>query len=261
MTTLANALQRQSGGSGPKNDEAIGLLKRVVDIRRAALAPDHPRLQLAIVNLAVAYLGAGRQAEALPLLREAFDATKSKLGESHPRTLSAMGNLAYCLEDLGMLEEAEHYYRKSVELGREQLAKPGQTGDVNDFSMRLSNLGSLLLKVGGPQLNEAESLFAEAFDRSSKQLPQGHYYLALYKSNRARALTRLGDYAAAEPLLLESHANLEKQFGTAKPHGEGNHPRVTKSAWRLAELYDAWGRPEDAKPWRDLIPKGYKDDR
>ncbi|HYD01294.1 MAG TPA: tetratricopeptide repeat protein, partial [Phycisphaerales bacterium] len=250
MTTLANALQKQG-----KNDEAIALLRRILAIRRAALASDHPRLHLSMMNLGIALVGAGRQAEALPVLREGFEANKARLGEGHPRTLSAMGNLAYCLEDLGgpeQLQEAEKLFRRSVQLGREQLAVQGQTADSNDFCIRLNNLGALLLKAG--KLEEADAVFAETIAKAADRLPSDHYYTAIFKSNRGRALSRLERFAEAEPLLLESHEVIQKQFGA-------DHPRTHRSAWRIAEMYAARHMTDDADQWRRRFPQGYRDDR
>ncbi|HZW06803.1 MAG TPA: tetratricopeptide repeat protein, partial [Phycisphaerales bacterium] len=250
MTTLANALQRQG-----KNEEAIALLTRILAIRRAGLAPDHPRLHLSMMNLGIALVGAGRQAEALPVLQEGFQANRARLGEDHPRTLAAMGNVAYCLEDLGgpqRLEEAERLFRRSVELGREQLARQGQTADSNDFCIRLNNLGALLLKAG--KLREADAVFTEAIAAARERMAPDHYYMAIFKSNRGRALSRLERFTEAEPLLLESHAVIQKQFGA-------DHPRSHRSAWRAAELYAAWNSPGEAAEWRKRFPDGYRDDR
>ena len=59
-----------------------------------------------------------------------------------------------------------------------------------------------------------------------------------------RCLIARGDYAAAEPLVLDSFAALRKS-SSAVPS------RVRNALERIIDLYEAWGKPEKAAAWRE----------
>ena len=60
------------------------------------------------------------------------------------------------------------------------------------------------------------------------------------------------NYAAAEPLLIESCQGLEQRQASLSPHL--NAPRrITESLERLVQLYDAWGKPAQAAEWKQKL--------
>ncbi|MFN0135272.1 MAG: tetratricopeptide repeat protein [Phycisphaerae bacterium] len=77
-----------------------------------------------------------------------------------------------------------------------------------------------------------------------KVLPPDHWILAVAMLNLGRCQAALGDYSTAEQTLLDAHVLLENTLGTA--HARSRQVRVA-----LTELYDAWGKPEQAEAWRD----------
>ncbi len=56
-------------------------------------------------------------------------------------------------------------------------------------------------------------------------------------------LTDLGRYAEADSLMVHSAGRLEAQSGLADRHTQ-------EAVHYLVELYEAWGRPEQAAAWR-----------
>ena len=56
-------------------------------------------------------------------------------------------------------------------------------------------------------------------------------------------LTAERRYPEAEALLLRAHAGLETSRGR-------DHERTVETRERLVALYEAWGRPDRAAPWR-----------
>ena len=54
-------------------------------------------------------------------------------------------------------------------------------------------------------------------------------------------------YAQAEPLLLDSHKQMED-----KP--ETPSDRLEDAIYRTADLYEAWDKPEQAAEWRAKLP-------
>ena len=57
-----------------------------------------------------------------------------------------------------------------------------------------------------------------------------------------------GDYAKAEPLLLEALEGRRLKLGDTHPH--------TIESWHnLIDLYEAWDKPEKAYEWRAKLPE------
>ncbi|MCH8804628.1 MAG: tetratricopeptide repeat protein [Planctomycetes bacterium] len=58
-----------------------------------------------------------------------------------------------------------------------------------------------------------------------------------------RCLTKLTRFEVAEPMLLKSYEFGQANFGDS-------HVRALERCQYLAELYDAWSKPEQAAEWR-----------
>lgn len=229
LNNLANIAQKLG-----RDEEAAELLRRALEIRRSRLAPDHPGIQVSMSNLAVALVGLKRLDEAERLLIDSLRLQTARLGEDHPKAMATMGNLAFVQEDLGKLADAEQTYRRLIELRRRsRLTDQTAWGDVNNYAM-------LLRRVG--RASEATALYREILPLCEAGLPEGHYITAIFRNNYGDCLTDLGSYAEAERALLDSQRVMERFF---KPP----HPRIDNGRARLARLYTAWGRPEQAAEW------------
>ena len=60
-------------------------------------------------------------------------------------------------------------------------------------------------------------------------------------------LTKLGRHDEAETFLLEAHRGLVDSSGS-------DHVRTLTAAGYLVELYEAWGKPDQAAEWRAELP-------
>ena len=47
-------------------------------------------------------------------------------------------------------------------------------------------------------------------------------------------------------MLLGAYGSLEEQLGA-------EHPRTRQAAERIVELYERWGRPEEAAPFQQVL--------
>ncbi|MBC8217713.1 MAG: tetratricopeptide repeat protein [Planctomycetes bacterium] len=57
-----------------------------------------------------------------------------------------------------------------------------------------------------------------------------------------------GNCEKAEPLLLEAINGRRLKLGDT-------HPHTKESLNSLIDLYEAWGKPENAKEWRSKLPQ------
>jgi serine/threonine protein kinase len=97
-------------------------------------------------------------------------------------------------------------------------------------------------------LAAAEAVLRDGVSERQAAQPKGDPQLAAAQVRLAAVLADQQRYADAEPLLLTAHEALR------------THPQVAASAFlkerradaadRLARLYDAWGKPDEAAKWR-----------
>jgi hypothetical protein len=64
------------------------------------------------------------------------------------------------------------------------------------------------------------------------------------------ALARQQKYADAEPLLLQGYQGLKERAAKIPAQGKA---RLTEAPERLVQLYEAWGKPDDAARWRQEL--------
>ncbi len=123
-------------------------------------------------------------------------------------------------------------------LGREPLGldHPEAFGPLNNLAV--------LLKAGG-KYAEANALFAELIENAGAVLPEDHYFLGVIRSNAGECCTLAGEYARAEPLLVEAERILSGSLGD-------EHPRTVKAVERLVDLYARWERHESTELWRGV---------
>ncbi len=276
ITALANVAVAYS--SLGRLEEAEPLMREVVERSRRALGAEHPDTLTALNMLAGVLNTRGRYAEAEPLLRAAFAGSRAARGEEHVDTLYAMNNLAQCLQLQGKRAEAEELLRTALAGCRRAF------GDENPYTLTVMlNLGAAL--VERKEFGEAESLLQQVvtmrqslfgeqqidtlhaklqlvilqYERGAldealamleplreaveRALPAEHWYPAVVEGWYGRTLLGLGRYPEAEEHLLAAYRRLETTLGA-------EHPRTQKMRERLVELYETWGKPDEAERYR-----------
>jgi hypothetical protein len=73
-------------------------------------------------------------------------------------------------------------------------------------------------------------------------LPSGHWRTAWAAALEGASLSRLRQFGAAEPLLLESYETLRQN-----PAGGSRAGYVDETRGFLVALYQAWGKPQAAE--------------
>ena len=90
---------------------------------------------------------------------------------------------------------------------------------------------------------EAEGLLRECLAIREKVLPEGHWQRANAKSILGGSLLVQKKFDEAEPLLLSGYDGLAQAKDTPAE-------RLTEAQQRVVELYEKWGKPEQAEAWR-----------
>ena len=96
-----------------------------------------------------------------------------------------------------------------------------------------------LLRLAQGRNEEALALAERAVSEAEKRLPEGHWAIATQQSILGEAMAAGGRYREAERILLEANANIAQRLGETTRYAQ-------TSRARLAKLYRAWGRPEQA---------------
>jgi eukaryotic-like serine/threonine-protein kinase len=217
-------------------DTADSLLREALRIRRATLGDEHFETAVGLSQLAGLYSVMGDHARAEGHLREALAIRERILPPDHQSLGTTLNGLALALQHRGEDAEAAALFGRAADIYRASLGPRHRfTGVV------LCNLADLRLRMG--ELDASHARYRECLSILEEVHPENHQELAHNRSRFGALLTARGEYAEAEPLLLRGHLVLREQLGP-------DHPRTRQAAERLVALYEAWGRPERAAPFR-----------
>ena len=239
LNNLAYTLQSKRDFAG-----AESFYRQALGMNIKLLGPDHPDVAFTENNLAWLLYRKGDLKGAVSLMRHVLGSRRRSLGADHPDVAAAAASLAHWLIDLRDYDEASRLVEESIAIREKALGKehPQTTGSLLVKS-------DLMLATGRPE--EARSLAIEAQRILRISLPEDSWQVARAVNNEGAALAKLGDFAAAERLLLKSLPALS----VASIPGLD-----TRGNQRLVELYMAWGRPAEAAKYR-VTPTGASADR
>ena len=222
-------------------EEAVQLYREAIAIDRKAIGEESWLVAQFTGNLGRALEQRGNLAEAESLLRRALAIFKKQLGDSHPRTARCMAGLGQLLFDKGDVAGAEEILRHALDIQR----KAYPQGHVF-LAASCVALGEVLVARGNAQ--EAESLLREGLQFRSGQFKSGYWQIAEAQSALGNCFAALKRYDEAEPLLVES-------YSTIKSLRAESDWLTRRALGRLASLYQGWGKPEKAAPYRAMLAK------
>ncbi len=234
------------------------------------------------VNLAVVVLERGRWAEAISGLRVAYEHLREREGEEDPTALDVAWTLGIALQRSGdhqgaeevlgpclemcsislgataplTLEVARARALTAVALGRpkqaESLARRALDGHVRisgkeSMATRVSMGAVARILAHRGEHEESLALARETLILDARLLAADDWRLANQRTLLAECFTKAGKYDEAEAALVPALEALHAS------HGD-EHWRTRRAIERLAELYEAWGRPDRAAEYRGRLP-------
>jgi tetratricopeptide (TPR) repeat protein/predicted Ser/Thr protein kinase len=236
-------------------DRARPLLEEALKVRKAKLGPGHPQTLISMNNLAENYADAGKLDKALALHEETLRLRKSSLGPDHPDTLVSVKNLA-ALHNMATAQE--RYQAKLGKLGPD---------DIETLLAR-RDLAQLYLKTN--RLNDAELILVKVIDKmktrpnddpirvftvgllqkclTKRQGTMPDSWLTFQsRSLVGEALLGQKKFADAEPLLRTGYEGMRKREARIPAQEKA---RLSEAAERLARLYEATNKKDEAVKWR-----------
>jgi serine/threonine protein kinase/tetratricopeptide (TPR) repeat protein len=257
-------------------DRAIPIFQKSRQTRRELLGLDHADTISSMVNLALAYVDAGKLDLAMSLFEETVPLAKARLGPDHRLTLSSMNGLAgvYRLvgkHDLALPLFEETFQLRKASLGPDDphtlnsmngLAVAYEDADKFDLSLPLKEESLRLTKAKfGPdhpstlvsmnnlaegyrvtgKLDLALKLFEETLKLMKAKLGPDHPSTLLSMNNVAFNYHRAGKLKLALPLAKETHERMKAKLGP-------DHFNTLISMTTLANCYRDVGKFDLAVP-------------
>jgi tetratricopeptide (TPR) repeat protein/tRNA A-37 threonylcarbamoyl transferase component Bud32 len=252
--------------------EALPLSQSVVN-RYRSMNSRHPELASTLSTNAGILITLGRFADAEPILREALDRSTEIGGADHFMTLQSRNLWGYALEGQERWDEAEQSYlavladRRRVEpsytiertlaplarLYAKQKRWPeaarylaelilSQHPDPQREPEALTAALSAAL-TDTPDPATSEPLLRECRDALKVRLVAGDWLIAEISSRYGDCLLRQGKLTEAEPILIAAANDVRKAVGVPDWG-------IAASRKRVANLYVAWQKPNEAANWR-----------
>jgi tetratricopeptide (TPR) repeat protein len=219
--------------------EAIKLHEEALVLCKARLGPDHPDTLIFLDNLALAYHNAGRHADALAVQEEVLRHRQARLGPDHPDTVGAMNSLGMAYLAAGRLADSRPLLETALKHCKARL------GPEHPHTLDLmNNLGGCLLQM--KQFGAAAELLRDCFAIRLRKAPDDWY---TFRTQLMLGLALAGrkQYAEAEEELRGAYDGLLARR-EQMPVPRRSH--IPETARALVELYDAWGKKEQAEQWR-----------
>jgi tetratricopeptide (TPR) repeat protein/tRNA A-37 threonylcarbamoyl transferase component Bud32 len=240
--------------SNSQLDEGEALLRPAIESCKGTLGPNHHHTLYGQHDLAIVLWKNGKDEDARALARQTLEARSGSLGPVHPDTLRTMCLLARILVELGELKEAETIYHQSLDgrrrvLGLEHIETLQGECYLADLLHRNGNYAQAekLLRHGLGESRSSVYLLREHLMSRQGCLPPGDIRTAYARGLLGDCLAKQGKFAEGEPLLLASYEDLTRADGAPQK-------RIAQILDRVIELYEKWGKPEQAEAWRKKRP-------
>jgi tetratricopeptide (TPR) repeat protein len=258
--------------------DARRLFLATVDTQRRVMGAHHLDTLGTLEKLALLLMEQNDLRFAEPLLCEAVALRRRSQGDTHPDTLRALSYLAQLLRQQLKYTQAETLLRRNLGVQRELL------GEGHADTLQTMGLLASLLEVMG-NVSDAEALFVRTLVKAEAALGRSHhqalsaaYSYAGFLNNQGRAndarpyLTRalsvaqhagdtdvffsarlqvrLGESLTALTLFESAERHLTAGYDTLYEALGLTHPRTQRVLSDLITLYEAWGKPRKAAPFR-----------
>jgi tetratricopeptide (TPR) repeat protein/tRNA A-37 threonylcarbamoyl transferase component Bud32 len=225
-----------------KYDRAESLYKEVLDAQTAKLGADHPDSLRSKNNLAATYKAQGKYDRAEPLYRDVIEGARKKLGLAHPNTQSCLRALSECYEAMGQPARGEPLLHELADFWKQ---KAGE--DSPQYAEQLAALGANLLLQ--KKATEAEAVLRPGLAIRQRTAPDA-WTTFNTESLLGGALLLQQKHADAEPMLLQGYEGMKQREAKIPPAARS---RLIGALERLVQLYDAWGKKDQADAWRKQL--------
>jgi serine/threonine protein kinase len=220
-------------------EEAAHLLARAIN-----LAEDLPDMGPQGVLIPMYQLGCRYLAqeacrdEAKRMFEETLDMSERVLGAEAAATLDLLDQISQAYFDNALYDDAASFRREAVQM-RCRL-------DPNAYETLHSMTALVAVGIKQERHKEVEDIAREALGRSRQVLGNEAELTMILANNLGVICIERELYDEAEELLLEAAKRTQDVLGEALPN----------TIRHLADLYDRWGKPDEAETWRAKLHSG-----
>jgi serine/threonine protein kinase/Tfp pilus assembly protein PilF len=186
------------------------LMERVVQDRRGALGPDHPKTLEAMSQMGWVLYREGREGEAERLTRTTIDAQSRVLGPYDPATLESKDHLVWILVRQAHYAEVERLERELITASSRKL------GPENPRTLRFMD-GLAVAYANQSRFAEAEAEYRKLLDLERRNLGADHPSTLATVHNLANMYSGQGNYEEAEKLYRETLQIQQRILGPDHP--------------------------------------------
>ncbi len=236
---IASTLRHLAGIMRNRGDypAAESTYARMLDIRRRMLGENHIEVAHTLNSLSILYINKGDLEKGLEANEEFLEILQRVYPGDHPSLAAAYYNRASLLRDMDRTDEAVAYFSRSMHVQDAVLAP-----DHPNRAYPLEALGNLYRSMD--RLTESERMLRESLRIRRAALDPGHRYIGDTESGLAATLAARNKFGEAESMQLGAYNGFLSTLGA-------DNNRTRRAARRLADLYDAMGRPDEAATYRE----------
>ncbi|MBX7103549.1 MAG: serine/threonine-protein kinase [Gemmataceae bacterium] len=259
-----------------KMDRALPLFEEILRVRKETLGAEHPETLDGMNNLASGYWSIKRLDKSIPLFEETLKLQEKRLGRDAMATQTTVVNLGVNYRDAGRFDDAIRLLEEGAEASAryprlqyanlellETCVRAGKKAKARSLIQNMLNGVDQALPDESPQRagalaqiamaliqmkawDEADPICRESLTIREKFQPDAW---TTFNTKAMAGAILLGQkkYAEAEPLLLAGYEGMKKREATIPPQGKERLPEAVE---RIAQLYDATDRKEEAAKWR-----------
>ena len=225
-------------------EKAEALAVRAVELHRSSLGAEHPLTMATDCLLAAIYVTQKEFDKARPLTDQALNFGRRLPLEKCALSAGNLSRLGWTYLEQGDVAQADLL----CDLAWQAMRRNPAFNPVGSPSI-IAHLGAV--RLAQQKYTDAETLLREALRLAEKHDLDAGYRLIVMNLLGA-SLAGQKNFADAEPLLLQSGQGLQQRQASLVPYL--NAPsRVTEALERLAQLYDAWGKPAQSAEWKKKL--------
>src|SRR5688572_3236129 len=217
---------------------ADALLQGALATGRRLFGPEDPESVASLFDLGELRYYERRFAEAEEAYREAALRRHNLYGADSRQTIEAEMAVASACMQQQKFDESERLF-KSV-LARVQ----GTFGNDDELTLNVMNELATMYYLQG-RYAEALPLTEQVWNGLKKVSGERSPLTLAAQRNFANTLSTLGRYGDAEAMFLQAVIGQQQVIGP-------DHPLTQRTIERMAEMYDAWGKPDKAAEWREI---------
>ncbi|MGI8744928.1 MAG: tetratricopeptide repeat protein [Bryobacteraceae bacterium] len=213
--------------------------RHVLEIRRRVLGEEHPDTLISMMGVGRAARGQGAFDNAAQVFSQVLEIRRRTLGEEHPYTFNSMFELARTYDRQGKFADAGNLYARLM-AGRRRVLGPRHPATL----IAQLGLGRALLEQR--KYEDAEIILRECLSGYQKTAPDAWQR---FDAESALGASLAGErkFQEAEALMVESYPGLlEPRPGIPTE----DRSALVQARSRLVDLYENWGKPEQATRWR-----------